>query len=300
MKKNLGILLLIIMVFTICSCSYNENDKTITTTEFEEGTVDGTRISMQPYLVTLGQKTENGSITMSQEDIDNADKINFMGKDGTVEQKFDSNSFIIDEVIWMSNEICNVDEYYEFVHKVDEFFQVEYRDLESAKTISCYTFDYSDEEYPCEVTLAYDNNRQIPFITWRYTLNNTSNNTTEAISSTTENVTSSTEATSKDNTFSENYCIVDNCYREGNHSMIGLSGEKEYYCDTHWKEIQDTLDNMESDVGNSDTSKHKCIVSECDKEGTYSIVGLNGTLEYYCSEHYYEMKELLEQMLNDN
>lgn len=54
----------------------------------------------------------------------------------------------------------------------------------------------------------------------------------------------------------------------------------------------DIMGDMEKDVGSGRYSKHIC--EECDREGTYSIVGFSGRTEYYCTKHYYEMKELLD------
>ena len=52
------------------------------------------------------------------------------------------------------------------------------------------------------------------------------------------------------------------------------------------------MSDMEKDVGKSSYNKHTC--EECSREGTYSIVGISGSVEYYCSTHYNEIKELLE------
>lgn len=53
---------------------------------------------------------------------------------------------------------------------------------------------------------------------------------------------------------------------------------------------------MEQDVGSSSQSKHQCEVGGCSKEGTHSMVGLNGTMEYYCTEHYNEMAEIMQML----
>lgn len=60
----------------------------------------------------------------------------------------------------------------------------------------------------------------------------------------------------------------------------------------------DIIDSMESDVGKGSASKHICEVDGCNKEGTNSIQGLSGKMEYYCTEHYFEMNEMLENMLD--
>ena len=53
---------------------------------------------------------------------------------------------------------------------------------------------------------------------------------------------------------------------------------------------------MEQDAGSSSQSKHQCEVGGCSKEGTHSMVGLNGTMEYYCTEHYNEMAEIMQML----
>lgn len=73
---------------------------------------------------------------------------------------------------------------------------------------------------------------------------------------------------------------------------VNLFGQTEYYCTTHYNEIMDIIDMMESDVGQGSASKHTC--EECSNEGTHSIVGFSGQVEYYCTKHYNELKEMLE------
>lgn len=73
---------------------------------------------------------------------------------------------------------------------------------------------------------------------------------------------------------------------------VNLFGQTEYYCTTHYNEIMDIIDMMESDVGQGSASKHTC--EECSNEGTHSIIGFSGQVEYYCTKHYNELKEMLE------
>ena len=95
----------------------------------------------------------------------------------------------------------------------------------------------------------------------------------------------------------KNYCDADDCYKEGTKTMTGLSGATEYYCYEHYNEMQDIINSMEKDVGNSTLSKHQC--EGCSKEGTHELIGLSGATEYYCTEHYNEIVEMLEMMLED-
>ena len=73
-----------------------------------------------------------------------------------------------------------------------------------------------------------------------------------------------------------------------------FSGQKEYYCQTHYNKLLDMIGGMEEDVGNGSYSKHTC--EECNKEGTHSIIGFSGKIEYYCTQHYNELKELLDKL----
>lgn len=104
--------------------------------------------------------------------------------------------------------------------------------------------------------------------------------------------------TTQTNSTSEHICDVDSCNKEGTNKYLGLSGQYEYYCDEHYKEMMDIIDSMESDVGKGSASRHLCEVDGCNKEGTYSIEGISGSMEYYCTEHYNEMEKMLENMLN--
>ena len=73
---------------------------------------------------------------------------------------------------------------------------------------------------------------------------------------------------------------------------VNLFGQTEYYCTTHYNEIMDIIDMMESNVGKGTASKHTC--EECSSEGTHSIVGFSGQTEYYCTKHYNELQAMLE------
>lgn len=117
---------------------------------------------------------------------------------------------------------------------------------------------------------------------------------TTSTTQTTESGSYSTTTSSKSSYSSKitHYCDADGCYREGTKSYVGITGQTEYYCYTHYNEIIDILSSMEEDVGGSTYNKHTC--EECSREGTYSIIGFSGSTEYYCSKHYNEMKEMLE------
>lgn len=114
----------------------------------------------------------------------------------------------------------------------------------------------------------------------------------------TNNQTGNTSKQDNNNSpYKTNKCLV--CGNEATHSMTGIaSGELEWYCDAHWKTIQDTIGGMEKDVGESNASKHQCQAPGCSKEGTNRIEGISGEYEYYCTEHYQEMVDLYNKMVN--
>lgn len=89
-------------------------------------------------------------------------------------------------------------------------------------------------------------------------------------------------------------CEVDGCNADGIYDIEGISGQTEYYCYTHYKEIEDTMQGMIDDV-----SDVMCEVDGCNNKGYYDIVGFSGMTEYYCYEHYKEMEDILNMMLED-
>ena len=49
-------------------------------------------------------------------------------------------------------------------------------------------------------------------------------------------------------------CEAGSCYKNGTESIIGISGNVEYYCYDHYKEMEDTINYMYDDVYGSDNS----------------------------------------------
>lgn len=99
------------------------------------------------------------------------------------------------------------------------------------------------------------------------------------------------DGNSSNNSSSGNKCIE--CDKKATRTYTNpFSGKKENYCQAHYDEIIDMIGDMEQDVGNGSSSKHKC--EECSREGTHSIIGFSGELEYYCTTHYNELKEMFE------
>ena len=106
----------------------------------------------------------------------------------------------------------------------------------------------------------------------------------------------SQEKSDTSNYSSSDYSSSYSCIECGNDATKSyknpFSGKIEHYCNTHYQEILDIIDMMESNVGNSNQSKHSC--EQCSKEGTHVYESFTGQTEYYCTEHYNELMEMLD------
>lgn len=52
-------------------------------------------------------------------------------------------------------------------------------------------------------------------------------------------------------------CEVSGCGKEGIHSIVGISGATEYYCTSHYNEMEDMLQGMYDDVHSSKSPTEK-------------------------------------------
>ena len=57
----------------------------------------------------------------------------------------------------------------------------------------------------------------------------------------------------------EHYCDASGCLNEGTYDVEGFSGQTEYYCSSHYQEMQDIISDMEKSVGSGSASKHTCV-----------------------------------------
>ena len=127
----------------------------------------------------------------------------------------------------------------------------------------------------------------------------TTRKTTEAKTTRATTEKAITEASSTRSSY-EHYCEATGCYNEGIKAITGIAGNTEWYCQKHYDEIENMMGQMEQDVGNGAYSKHQCEASGCTKEGTRELTGFSGATEYYCTEHYNQIVEILNQMYEDS
>ena len=93
-------------------------------------------------------------------------------------------------------------------------------------------------------------------------------------------------------------CSVSGCYNPPIKYIKGGRGSFDtFYCEEHFPgnktgSEKDTYQESSSSYSPTyQNSDHQCEAPGCSREGSNSIIGLFGTTEYYCDEHYAEMKD---------
>lgn len=61
--------------------------------------------------------------------------------------------------------------------------------------------------------------------------------------------------------------------------------------------MQNIINDMEQDVENGTASRHTC--EECSREGTHTLTGVSGRTEYYCTEHYNQIMDILDELYDN-
>ena len=246
-----------------------------------------TKKSIDPYILILGTEANDGNLTVSQEFADGIDKVFLMGNIGTIDYQYISN--VIDLMTWRSNENFTKTQFEMFVLSMNKLFGADGL-LQSYSNISETTYVWDDSENNC-VVLCWLESKSVN-VMWYYPEDDSSEKM--IIASTEKSTETNSTPIQKSNTKASRYCEVSGCYKEGKYPFSILGRSDEYYCKEHYDEMINIMSKMEEDVGTGKYSKHLCEAGGCNKEGSRSIVGIFGTLEYYCSEHYYEVKKMLE------
>lgn len=82
-----------------------------------------------------------------------------------------------------------------------------------------------------------------------------------------------------------------------NDGMLSLSI---HYGHTDSESSDTVYDDSYTSSRSSMDNTHICEVDGCNKIGIESITGFSGELEWYCTEHYNEMMQIIDHMLNGN
>lgn len=74
--------------------------------------------------------------------------------------------------------------------------------------------------------------------------------------------------------------------------------DDDYYDDDDYDDYYyDDDDDYDDYYDDDESSWHQC--EECSREGIYELTGIAGNAEYYCSEHYDQMMDILDEMISD-
>lgn len=80
-----------------------------------------------------------------------------------------------------------------------------------------------------------------------------------------------------------------------------LSGVAKIYLVSGYTDMRRSIDGLMAIVRDTyeldSYSTHKC--EECSKEGTHELTGLDGSPEYYCTEHYNELVDIVNSLYGD-
>lgn len=115
---------------------------------------------------------------------------------------------------------------------------------------------------------------------------------TDTTTTKTESTTSSTNSSTTSSTSNpsiEHYCDAPDCSKEGTRSIIGISGEKEYYCSTHYDEMEDIMNAMVDDV--LDSYETDDYDYDYDYTDDYSYDDYDAGYSYDSSDPYYSAND---------
>lgn len=202
---------------------------------------NSTKIS--PYIDLVGQEIKDNNLTISQELYDEINKVFLCGYYGTISATSTiyhpniSDDGVVSAITWTSNSALTKSDYTKFI----KIFKRQYTPKKELKIVSenDNTCIATDGDLQIKISIA-DNKVSV-----KWALEN-------------EEETSVTNSTDSDN------------YQKPSGKSYNSSSSY------------------------SDKSYHTCI--QCGKRANHSITGLNGTLEWYCDDHWNQMREMLDYM----
>ena len=301
MKKALGAsILALILLLSGCSSSSDNDTQESTGNGIvdEVGSVDlvqDTENTLSPYLAVLGTESEDGSVRLPQEAIDNINSVKIMDRTGRISHGMpDFTSTQVSIMQWIDNSEATEQEFDAFLESLRLYYgksEEGVRDYENMSDETHVWIDYDNTSY---VACWYDTG--VITVEWHYD---------ESISDSGNDNSVDTES---DNTvaFTNKYGTPTTiCAHTGCTNYIAPSGDTNC-CTVHSNRCMDCNCYIDEDATwcvsclqkaaeqAAQTNKHYCEV--CGEEATYSIDGITGSKEYYCSTHYNEMKDLLDWM----
>lgn len=301
MKKVLtaGLLTLVILLGG-CSTSPSSNaqESSGNNSSNDVSSVDliqETQETLAPYLAILGKESEDGAVGLPQEAIDTINAVKIMDRTGTVSHGMpDFISTQVSIMQWIDNSEATEQEFDSFLESLRLYFGKPEEGVEDYDTMSEETHVWVDYNNSSYVACWYD--AGVITVEWHYD---------ESISNSEIDNTPDTE---NDNTvaFTNKYGTPTTvCAHTGCTKYIAPSGDTNC-CTIHSNQCMDCGCYIDEDATwcvsclqkaaeqAAQTNKHYCEV--CGKEATFSIDGITGSKEYYCSTHYNEMKDMLDWM----
>ena len=304
MKKCFVFSLLIALTCLLCGCTNQEDSDAQNSSSAEpvikneeKDLIQETKEALTPYLEPLGTDCADGTLSVSHEFVENVDSVKIMGRTGSVVHGMSDNSPTqISIMRWEDNASATEDEFDTFLDSLQTYFGKPEEGVKAYDNMSEETHVWIDESCSSYVPCWYDGSTI--FVEWHYdsTLQ-THDGGDDITTSDTENSTSA--KTSFTNRYGTRTTI---CAHPGCTNYIASSGDTNC-CEIHSnrciscgayidEDASWCLSCLEKPVGGGySEEKHSC--EECGKEASHSIDGLTGRKEYYCTEHYNDMKDML-------
>lgn len=183
----------------------------------------------QQYLDLLGIESD-GYFEGTEEFIRSLESAQFMGISGSITYGFTENSnSTIDLMTWISNDSVPYEIFLNFTEQVTSYLDYEaaLKKFDNFPVESYVWIDYSNN---CMVLGWYEDS----FINVRWYYGDEYVNAYDV----------RRYPRDESNASNKTYCEVDGCINEGHNEIVGFSGEVEYYCNKHYDDIQDMINDI--------------------------------------------------------
>jgi hypothetical protein len=275
--------------------AYEDSAEVVSDIDESNTMIQETDQSLEIFVALLGAETENGEISVTDEFLNNMEAVYIMGRTGTVAHGFsDDVATAISVMEWEDNVSATREQFEELITLLNLYFG-ENGQVMSYDNYSEETYVWRDYENTSYVLCWYDDS--IINMDWHYD---------ETVKKTASNKVSS--ADSETIAFTNEYGTpTTQCAHPGCENYIATSGDTNC-CAEHSNRCLDCKKYIDEDasycveciskaVNEVKSEKHTC--EECSKEGIYTITGITGQTEYYCSTHYEELKNLVGNLFGD-
>lgn len=259
--------------FSLAACGQQKTESQASVQESEtieevgnnesDDIIKQTTDSLKPYLDYIGTNTSSGDVEVSQEFLDNLNNVFVMNYTGTVNHALTEGAGdTITSMDWKCNETMSEDTYNDFLGALDNYFGSRgvAKKYENISQNDIWVWPETDDSlWPISF---YENG----IVIVRWYAESAVNISDEANTETAESAVNTSDETNteiQDNNNNnaddqvdkspaipernDHSCIE--CGKPATHSMTGIaSGEIEWYCDDHWSEMNDLLNDMQKEL----------------------------------------------------